>query len=205
LSDRSLATGVLTIMMTDVVGSTMLRRARGDRNADEILSLQAAIVHDEVRKFEGRVRKSIGDGFLISFPSTVAAVRAAVAIQQALQEHNAADTQHAVEIRIGIHAGPVTEHDDDLQGQTVNAAARVVGKAVGGQILTSNEVRKHAEPLVEWAFLDSGLFGCEGFPSAGGSTKCVGAIPQWVPDPVLCRCGRRSWGGRWSGPACAGS
>ena len=106
MSDRSRAAKVLTIMMTEVVGSTALRRARGDRDADDILGSQAAIVHDKVTAFGGRVRKSLGDGFLISFPSTVAAVRAAVAIQRALHEHNAADPQRAVEVRIGIHYGP---------------------------------------------------------------------------------------------------
>ena len=149
MSDRSRAANVLTIMMTDVVGSTALRRARGDRDADDILGLQAAIVHDKVMAFGGRVRKSLGDGFLISFPSTVAAVRAATAIQRALHKHNTADPQHAVEIRIGIHTGQVTEHNGDLFGQAVDAAAQVMAEAVGGQILTSDEVRKHAEPQVD--------------------------------------------------------
>ena len=164
MSDRSRAATVLTIMMTDIVGSTALRRTRGDRDADDILGLQAAIVHDQVAAFDGRVRKSMGDGFLISFPSTVAAVRAATAIQRALREHNAADPQHAVEIRIGIHAGPVTERDGDLHGQAVHAATRVMDEAVGGQILTTDEVRKHAGPQVDWSFLDSGLFWLRGFP-----------------------------------------
>ena len=93
MSDRSRAAKELTIMMTDVVGSTALRRARGDVGADDILALQAAIVHDQVTAFGGRVRKSLGDGFLISFPSTVAAVRAAAAIQRSLTEHNTADPQ----------------------------------------------------------------------------------------------------------------
>ena len=106
-------------MMTDVAGSTALRRARGDRDADDILALQAAIVHDEVLAFGGSVRKSLGDGFLISFPSAVAAVRAAAAIQRALYEHNTADPQRAVEIRIGLHTGPVAERDGDLYGQAV--------------------------------------------------------------------------------------
>jgi class 3 adenylate cyclase len=164
LSDRSQATTLLTIMMTDVVDSTALRRMRGDRDADDILALQAAIVRDEVLAFGGRVRKSLGDGFLISFPSAVAAVRAATAIQRALYEHNSADPQRAVEIRIGLHTGPVTERDGDLYGQAVHAAARVIAEAVGGQILTSDEVRKHAELQVDWSFLDSGLFWLRGFP-----------------------------------------
>ena len=164
MSDRSQASTLLTIMMTDVVGSTALRRARGDRDADDILGLQAGIVNDKVREFGGGVRKSLGDGFLISFPSAVAAVRAATAIQRALDKHNTADPQRAVEIRIGLHTGPVTERDGDLYGQAVHAAARVMAEAVGGQILTSDEVRKHAELRVDWSFLDSGLFWLRGFP-----------------------------------------
>ena len=164
MSDRSQAATSLTIMMTDVVGSIALRRARGDADADDILKLQAGIVHDKVMAFGGRVRKSLGDGFLISFPSAVAAVHAAAAIQGALREHNAADPQRPVEIRIGIHTGQVTEHDGDLYGQAVHAAARIMAEAVGGQILTSDEVRKHSEPQVDWSFLDSGLFWLRGFP-----------------------------------------
>ena len=164
MSDRSRVATVLTIMMTDVVRSTALRRARGDRDADAILGLQAGIVNEKVTEFGGWVRKSLGDGFLISFPSTVAAVRAAAAIQTALHEHNAADPQHAVEIRIGIHTGQVTERDGDLHGQAVDAAARVMAEAIGGQILTSDQVRKHAEPQVDLSFLDSGLFWLRGFP-----------------------------------------
>jgi hypothetical protein len=59
LSDRSRAASALAIMMTDVVGSTALRRSRGDRDADDILGLQAAIVHDQVAAFGGQVRKSL--------------------------------------------------------------------------------------------------------------------------------------------------
>jgi class 3 adenylate cyclase/tetratricopeptide (TPR) repeat protein len=165
LSDRSPAAKVLTIMMTDVVGSTALRRARGDPDADEMLGLQASIVRDEVAAFGGRVCKSLGgDGFLISFPSTIPAVRAAAAIQRALRENNTASPQRTVEVRIGIHVGQVAERDGDLLGQAVHAAARVTAEAVGGQILISDEVRKHAEPDLDWSFLDSGLFWLRGFP-----------------------------------------
>ena len=164
MSDRSRAATVLTIMMTDIVGSTALRRARGDQAADEIFGLQAAIVREEVMAFGGRVHKSLGDGFLISFPSTVAAVRAAAALQRAMHRHNTTDTQHAVEIRIGIHTGHVTEHNGDLFGQAVDGAAQVMVEAVGGQILTSDEVRKHAEPQMDQSFFDLGLFWLRGFP-----------------------------------------
>ncbi len=164
MPDRSRAANALTIMMTDVVGSTELRQARGDRDADDILALQAAIVQHQVAAFGGRVRKSLGDGFLISFPSDVAAVRAAVAIQHALGEHNIADPQRAVEVRIGVHSGQVAERDGDLLGQAVHATARVMTEAVGGEILITDEIRKHAEPQLDYSFLDSGLFWLRGFP-----------------------------------------
>ena len=186
MSDRSAAAKVLTIMMTEIVGATTLRRTRGDRDADDMLGLQAAIVRDEVAAFGGRVRKSLGDGFLISFPSTVPAVRAAAAIQRAMQEHNTANPERVVEVRIGIHVGKVTERDGDLLGQAVHAAARVMAEAVGGQILTSDEVRKHAEPDLDWSFLDSGLFWLRGFPErwrlyeVSWSDATAGARPRAV-------------------------
>ena len=164
MPDRSRAANELTIMMTDVVGSTELRRTYGDQDADDILTLQAAIVQHQVAAFGGRVRKSLGDGFLISFPSEVAAVHAAVAIQRASEEHNTAEPQRAVEVRIGVHSGQVAERDGDLLGQAVHATARVMTEAVGGEILITDEIRKHAEPQLDYSFLDSGLFWLRGFP-----------------------------------------
>jgi hypothetical protein len=93
----------------------------------------------------------------------VAAVRAAAAIQRALAEHNTADSQRAVEVRIGIHSGQVTERDGDLLGQAVHATARVMAEAVGGEILITDEIRKDAEPQLDYSFLDSGLFWLRGF------------------------------------------
>ena len=190
MSDRSPAAKVLTIMMTDIVGSTALRRARGDRDADDILGLQAAIVHDEVTAFGGRVRKSLGDGFLISFPSTVAAVRAAAAIQRALQEHNTADPQRAVEIRIGIHTGEVTEQR--RRPARAGRARRGAGDGRGGwradpDLRRSAQARRAAGGLV----LSStrGCSGCEDFRNAGGCTRCPGTTPQRAPGPVLCQPG----------------
>jgi class 3 adenylate cyclase len=205
LSDRIPAAEVLTIMMTDVVGSTELLRARGDRGADDILALQGAIVHRQVTAFGGRVHKSLGDGFLMSFPSTVAAVRAAAAIQRALSEHNTADPQRSIEIRIGIHTGEVTERDGDLLGQAVHAAARVMAEAGGGQILTTDDVRKFAQPQLNLSFFDSGLFWLRGFPESWRCTRCPGTTPRRACGPVQCRRrSRRSLSGTPSGQVCAG-
>jgi tetratricopeptide (TPR) repeat protein len=177
-------------MMTDVVGSTELRRARGDRDADDILTLQASIVQHQVAAFGGRVRKSLGDGFLISFTTAAAAVHAAAAIQRALDEHNTVDPQRAVEVRIGIHFGQVTERDGDLLGQAVYATARVMTEAVGGEILITDEVRKDVEPQLDYSFLDSGLFWLRGFPElwrlyeVSWNDTSAGPQPGDVPTPL---------------------
>jgi class 3 adenylate cyclase/tetratricopeptide (TPR) repeat protein len=190
LSDGRPESKVLTIMMTDVVSSTELLRAYGDREADDILALQAAIVHGQVTAFGGRVHKSLGDGFLISFPSDVAAVRAAAGIQQALQGHNTADPQRSVEIRIGIHTGEVTERNGDLLGQAVHAAARVMSEAGGGQILTTDDVRKFAQPQLNLSFSDWGLFWLRGFPESwrlyevSWNDTSAGVRPSAVPGPL---------------------
>jgi class 3 adenylate cyclase/tetratricopeptide (TPR) repeat protein len=190
LSDRSTSAKVLTIMMIDVVSSTELLQARDDRAADDILASQAAVVQHQVAAFGGRVHKSLGDGFLISFPSSVPAVRAASAIQRALHEHNTADPQRFIELRIGIHTGEVTERDGDLFGQAVHAAARVMAEAGGGQILTTDDVRKFTEPQLNVSFSDWGLFWLRGFPESwrlyevSWNDTAAGVRPSTVPAPM---------------------
>ena len=205
MSDRSPAAKVLTIMMTEIVGATTLRRTRGDRDADDMLGLQAAIVRDEVAAFGGRVRKSLGEGFLISFPSTVPAVRAAAAIQRAMQEHNTANPEHVVEVRIGIHVGKVTERDGDLLGQAVHAAARVMAEAVrraDPDFRRGAQARRAGSGLVFLRFrtvlaawLSRALAALRGVLER---RRQRGPVPVLSPGDL-----RRSWSVTPSGPACA--
>ena len=58
---------MLAIVMTDVEGSTALRRTRGDRFVNEILGLHGAIVRDQIGTCGGQERQFLGDGFLLSF------------------------------------------------------------------------------------------------------------------------------------------
>jgi class 3 adenylate cyclase len=85
-----------------------------------------------------------------------------------------------------------------LRGQAVHAAARVADEAVGGQILATDDVRKHAEPEVDWSFLDSGLFWLRGFPErwllyeVSWSDTSAGTRPARAPGSTR----RRSAGDR---------
>ncbi len=163
MSDTGAPAQTLTIMMTDVEGSTALRRTRGDLFVNEILGLHGAIVREQIGTCGGQERQFLGDGFLLSFPSPVAAVRCAVGVQRALDEHNATEPQRQVRVRIGIHVGEVSERDGLLYGQAVHAAARITAEAAGGQIFVSDAVRQQVEPRAEWRLVDSGLFWLKGF------------------------------------------
>jgi class 3 adenylate cyclase/tetratricopeptide (TPR) repeat protein len=165
MTDVGRAVETLTIVMTDVEGSTALRLERGDAVADEMLRAHAEILREQVAKHGGRERQFLGDGFLLSFETPREAVAAAIDMQRALAEHNAADPGHPVRIRIGVHVGEVGVHDGELYGQTIHAAARVMAEAGGEQVLVSRAVRDAVHPEGEaWRFVDSGLFWLKGFP-----------------------------------------
>jgi class 3 adenylate cyclase/tetratricopeptide (TPR) repeat protein len=163
VSETGASAQTLTIMMTDVEGSTALRRTHGDRFVNEVLGLHGAIVREQIGTCGGQERQFLGDGFLLSFPSPLAAVRCGVGVQRAHDEYNASDPQRQVRVRIGIHVGEVSERDGLLYGQAVHVAARITAEAAGGQILVSEAVRKQVEPRAEWPFVDSGLFWLKGF------------------------------------------
>ena len=163
MSDTGPSAEMLSIVMTDVEGSTALRRTRGDRFANEILGLHSAIVRDQIGTCGGQERQFLGDGFLLSFPSPSAAVRCAIGVQRAHDAHNASDPQRQVRVRIGVHVGEVSEREGLLYGQAVHVAARITAEAAGGQIFVSDAVRQQVEPGAEWRFVDSGLFWLKGF------------------------------------------
>jgi class 3 adenylate cyclase/tetratricopeptide (TPR) repeat protein len=154
----------LTILFTDVEGSTALRAARGDDLADEILRAHEDIVRRNLVRCGGHEAKFLGDGFLVDFPTPEAAVRCAVAIQRSLERHNAEDPERRVHIRIGIHHGDVSERDGNLYGQAVHGAARVMAEAAGRQILVSPVVEEQIRDRVDFDFVDCGLFWLKGFP-----------------------------------------
>ena len=151
MPDRSRAANALTIMMTDVVGSTELRRIRGDQDADDILALQAAIVQTRSQHSVAGYASLWVTGSSSPSPPMWQRSVPPLPIQRALEEHNTADPQRAVEVRIGIHTGQVAEQDGDLFGQAVHATARVMAEAVGGQILIfrrGTQARRAAAGLV---------------------------------------------------------
>jgi len=134
--------GLATVMFTDLVDSTRQRTELGDDVADGVVGEHDRIITLAAAADDGRVVKTLGDGALVVFPSAIAAVSAATAIQDAIADYNIeASADRAMSVRIGVHAGEVVTVDEDLSGLPVAIASRVCGVAEGGQILVTSVVR----------------------------------------------------------------
>ena len=156
--------GPVTILFSDVEGSTDLRTERGDTVAHRILRAHEEVVRSCVSAHDGREIKALGDGFMLAFSSVRKALTCAQAIQVGLAERNAAAPGDEVQVRIGINTGEVVVEGDDLYGQAVNAAARIASRAKGGEILVSEIVRQLAGSGPDFTFVDRGRYRLKGFP-----------------------------------------
>ena len=156
--------GTVTIMFTDVEGSTRLLSTRGFTESHEIMRAYETIIDDKVSEHAGRRIKGLGDGFMISFGSVRHAVECALDIQRSIAAYSKQNPERKVKVRIGLNTGEVVEEAGDIFGAAVNVAARVAGKARGGEILVSEVVRQLVGPVSEMTFAYRGRYKLKGFP-----------------------------------------
>jgi len=126
--------GTVSVMFTDVEGSTNLLSTRGFTESHEIMKAYETIVGETINEHAGRRIKGLGDGVMVSFGSTRHAVECALDIQRAITDYSKANPHRKLRIRIGINTGEVVEEAGDIFGAAVNMAARVAGKAKGGPV-----------------------------------------------------------------------
>jgi class 3 adenylate cyclase len=137
--------GTVTIMFSDIESSTEMTARLGDQRWLTLLREHDRIVRASVLQHGGRVVKTQGDGFMVSFKSARAAVLAAVGIQRAMEDGITEDGVETVRVRLGIHTGEaISARDGDLFGRHVVVAARIADAAAGGEILVSSLVREIA-------------------------------------------------------------
>jgi DNA-binding NarL/FixJ family response regulator/class 3 adenylate cyclase len=162
----------VTIMFTDVVGSTTLYDRFGDDEADARRARHFAVLRELVAEHDGHEVKSTGDGLMVTFASAVGAVRCAVALQQATT--GAAD---GLDVRIGIDAGEPLAEGGDLYGTPVIVASRLCDAAGPGEILASQVVRQIAGPRVAELMRPAGTFRVKGI-----SESVATALVRWRED-----------------------
>lgn len=129
---------LLTLLMSDIVDSTVRASTMGDAGWAELLSRHDRVVRGLLDRFRGREVKTTGDGFLATFDSAAAAVRCGLAIARATAELG-------VPVRVGVHSGEVEVLEDDVRGIAVHAAARIMSAAAPSEVLVSAITRALAD------------------------------------------------------------
>lgn len=174
--DRAL----VTVLFTDIVGSTELAARLGDSRWRALLERHDALVRREVASSGGVVVKSLGDGAFARFDGPARAIRAA---QRVVRD---APSELGVEIRAGIHTGECEILGDDLGGMAVHLGARISAQAHGGEVLVSAAVRDLVlgSPI---GFEDRGTHELKGVPGTWhllAVTDVGGAAPAPAPSPA---------------------
>jgi class 3 adenylate cyclase len=139
-----LPTGTITMLFSDIEGSTMLLSGLGDQYG-EALSAQRALLRAAFSSHCGQEMGTEGDSFFVVFESAGDAVRCCVAAQRALAAHDW-PRGIAVRVRMGLHSGEPARHEDGYIGLDVHRAARMAAAAHGGQVVLSEATRLLVEP-----------------------------------------------------------
>jgi predicted ATPase/class 3 adenylate cyclase len=129
-----LPTGTVTLLFTDVQGSTRLWEEHPEA-MPAALARHDVLLRQAVTDHGGHVVKTTGDGLHAVFARAADAVAAAIAVQRGLATEAVGAQRLAV--RVGLHSGATQERDGDYYGPAVNRAHRVMSAAHGGQVLLS--------------------------------------------------------------------
>ena len=130
------------IMFTDIVGFS---RQMGNNEARmlQLLETHNRTIQQAVAAHHGTVIKTVGDAFLVDFPSVVHAVQCAQQIQQQFRAYNAeTESGGQIHVRIGIHSGDIVHKDGDVFGDGVNIASRLQACAEPDTICISDAVHR---------------------------------------------------------------
>lgn len=136
----AVATRTVTVVFTDLVGSTAQRARLGDDVADGLRRVHDDAVASVTARVGGEVVKSTGDGSLFVFESASAGVAAAVGVLEVVESHNRSAVE-TIGVRVGVAAGDVQVEGGDLFGMPVVEAARLCDRAGSGQVLVTDLVR----------------------------------------------------------------
>ena len=152
LAPGSAPDGTVTILFSDIEGSTAINERLGDVRWLELLREHNRIVREHVGSCRGFEVKAQGDGFMIAFPSARRAIDCARAIQKAVTAELGDHPDGPVRVRIGLHTGEAIRDESDFHGRNVVVAARIADAASGGEILASAVVKQLTESAGDVAF-----------------------------------------------------
>ncbi len=157
------ATENITVLFTDLVGSTELASGLTLEAADELRRDHFSSLRQAIAATGGTEVKTLGDGVMVVFTSALSALACGVAMQQAVGRHNTS-AELSLLLRVGISAGEVVREADDYFGEPVIEASRLCGRADGGHILVAGIVRALAGRHCPHTFTFQGRLELKGLP-----------------------------------------
>jgi class 3 adenylate cyclase len=145
-----LPSGFVTMLLTDIEGSTALLHHLGD-GYGSLLDDVRALLHETVERTAGHVVETRADEFFAAYESPASALDTAVTVQRELSRRRwPGDVE--VRVRIGIHSGYPRLVDTNYIGMAVHTAARICGAAHGGQVLASGDTREATAGIMPTGF-----------------------------------------------------
>jgi predicted ATPase/class 3 adenylate cyclase len=159
----TMGTGTVTLLFTDIEGSTKLLRELGEQY-ETVLHEHRRLLREAFRARQGEEVDTAGDGFFYAFSRASEALLAAVDGQRALAGH---DWPQPIRVRMGLHTGEPVRSDTSYVGLDVHRAARIMSAAHGAQVLVSQTTRDLAVGLPgDVTFLDLGEHQLKDLPTA---------------------------------------
>lgn len=154
--------GPVTVLFTDIAGSTAMTQSLGDAGAQQVVRAHNRVVREALSANAGKEIKHTGDGIMASFARTSDGVDAAIQMQREVMVHNRNNPNLPLHLKIGLNAGEPIAEDNDLFGTTVQLSARIVDKAKADQIFVSEIVRGICAGK-QYKFINKGGFPMKGF------------------------------------------
>ena len=199
----------LTILFTDLRGSTALYDRIGDLAAFDLVRSHFGALLDAVAAEGGAVVKTIGDAVMATFPTPDRALRAAMRMREEMRKINQGRGSEDLALNIGLHSGPclavMLDDRQDYFGQTVNIASRVQGLAEPDAILATKPIIESSEVarlVSESSYRTTprpSRCRCAGSAKRSKSTRFANAKPPRRHSPASFRFARKA-----SPPPCCG-
>ncbi len=154
--------GPVTVLFTDIAGSTAMTQALGDAGAQKVVRAHNRVVRDALTDHGGKEIKHTGDGIMASFGKITDSVAASIQMQRQTMVHNNENPDLPLHLKIGLNAGEPIAEDNDLFGSTVQMSARIVDKAQADEIFVSEIIKGMCDGK-GYKFVNRGGYEMKGF------------------------------------------
>lgn len=129
-----------TIMLTDIIGFTSSTARKSRHGLIRYVFQHLSLITPIIKKYKGKIIKTMGDAFLVTFTSPTNAALCGLEIQKKLKEYNLKKNNSKLEVRIAINCGEVNVTKNDIYGKPVNVAARVESITKPNQVYITESV-----------------------------------------------------------------